>query len=281
MNKLLIVQLALVAGESMRGPPGARNHKEFRSFIDHCAAEQKTEDAISLVGMGRSQFPDLRRDAKLKYYRDFYCALRFTSKRAKTVLDVNMGTSDAPLFLLSLPNVESREIVAPDLHALSEETRRECQLGKHCVMENGLNVSLADFATWVPSKSYDVVLCNQVLEHVDNPHGFLKKLMRVGKTVVVSVPLEWRDKGVLPHKHHNIDIDRVREWAGEQEIYHFVSKEPVGKFRNRMIMIFRGAEEQSSDLSSMSWHNFFLEILKHVYTAVRRPLGSGLKQLKK
>ncbi len=40
-------------------------------------------------------------------------------------------------------------------------------------------------------KQFDKVLCSHTIEHVDDPHGFLKELMRIGKDVTIILPPLW------------------------------------------------------------------------------------------
>ncbi len=79
------------------------------------------------------------------------------------------------------------------------------------------------------SSSYDVVLCSEVLEHLERPEEALKELIRVSKKyVVLSVPHEpyfmlgnfLRGKNV---KRFGNDIDHVQHWTNKQ-FGRFVSK---------------------------------------------------------
>jgi hypothetical protein len=86
---------------------------------------------------------------------------------------------------------------------------------------------------------YDAVLCSQVLEHLHDPTTFLRKLLSVGNTVIISVPYLWQDESWARchHVSHNINITTVRRWAGRQVLHLFLSDDG-GTFR--LIMFFKG-----------------------------------------
>lgn len=48
-----------------------------------------------------------------------------------------------------------------------------------------------DFYKFNPSEKYDLVICNQVMEHVDDPAAFAQKLLSIGKVVIASVPYRY------------------------------------------------------------------------------------------
>jgi ubiquinone/menaquinone biosynthesis C-methylase UbiE len=67
--------------------------------------------------------------------------------------------------------------------------------------------------------SYDLVLCNEVLEHISNPHIAVKELLRVSKgTVIISVPHEpwFRLGNILSFTHitrFGNPIDHINHWS--------------------------------------------------------------------
>ena len=108
----------------------------------------------------------------------------------------------------------------------------------------------ADFYKWqnptgVP---YDLVICNQVLEHVSDPRTFLQKLIATTASTgftIVSVPYQWKPCGKqCGHVTHHIDLNMVQTWAQPyQPIHHAViteydSKKGIGK--QRIFAVFRG-----------------------------------------
>jgi hypothetical protein len=70
---------------------------------------------------------------------------------------------------------------------------------------------MADFYEYEPEHQFDLVLCNQVMEHVPDPASFAKKLLSIGKVVVASVPYMWHE-GTPGHVQHEIDMDTFLSW---------------------------------------------------------------------
>ena len=71
----------------------------------------------------------------------------------------------------------------------------------------------ADFFNFeVPAHigKYDLVLCNQVLEHVDDPAAFAKKLLEIGKVVIASVPHNWAPLTHLKNQEAGHKTDYIK-----------------------------------------------------------------------
>jgi hypothetical protein len=92
----------------------------------------------------------------------------------------------------------------------------------------------------IPEK-YDLVICSQVVEHIDEPAAFVKKLILMGKTSIISVPHQWPECGSnCGHKTHNIDLEMIKQWAAPyQPKHHMVIGDGAGKFSERLIVIFQ------------------------------------------
>lgn len=73
-----------------------------------------------------------------------------------------------------------------------------------------------DCRVWLPLP-VSVVLCLQVLEHVDDPHGFAQWLFAAADTaVILSVPWGW-PAGVTPgHIHDPVDAAVLYGWTGRR-----------------------------------------------------------------
>jgi hypothetical protein len=74
----------------------------------------------------------------------------------------------------------------------------------------------ADFYTWVPDRIYDVAICLQVLEHLDDPSTFVKKLFNTAKTVIVSVPYKWKPGTCKEHIQDPVDEKKLLSWTDRE-----------------------------------------------------------------
>lgn len=71
-----------------------------------------------------------------------------------------------------------------------------------------MKIYKVDFLSWKAPHRYDLVVCSQVLEHLSVEDGaarkFLQKLLRIGRTVIISVPYRWQDQDCKECHHKAI-----------------------------------------------------------------------------
>jgi 2-polyprenyl-3-methyl-5-hydroxy-6-metoxy-1,4-benzoquinol methylase len=128
---------------------------------------------------------------------------------------------------------------SPVLEALPSSKER-VTLDKVAVKSTpGVRHIVADFFTWTPDRTYDLVLCLQVLEHLDHPAPFLQKLFATGTNVIVSVPYRWK-KGVCKyHVQDPVTLAKVVGWAGGRKpVAHWIVKDA---HLQRLICLFNAA----------------------------------------
>jgi hypothetical protein len=101
---------------------------------------------------------------------------------------------------------------------------------------DGIHMIQADFYTWTPDRKYDVVLCLQVLEHLDKPKEFAQKLLQVGKTVIISVPYKWKEGSCKYHTQDPIDKSKLKGWVGREPDEDYVVTD---KGLERIICVYR------------------------------------------
>jgi hypothetical protein len=73
----------------------------------------------------------------------------------------------------------------------------------------------ANFLTWEPDRSYSVVTCLQVLEHIDDDHvhDFAERLRALAdELLIVSVPWRWPKGSCKYHRQDPVDHDKIRSW---------------------------------------------------------------------
>ncbi len=100
----------------------------------------------------------------------------------------------------------------------------------------GIRHVVADFLAWVPDKAYDLVLCLQVLEHLDAPAPFLQKLFATGHNVIVSVPYRWKKGLCKYHVQDPVTLSKLVGWAaGRKPVAHWIVED---NGRERLICLF-------------------------------------------
>ena len=157
----------------------------------------------------------------LVYYSYVDYIVRTVGRDAKTMIDV--GTAQCPYleWFDWIPTRVSFDIVEPyDSQTVT---------GIH---GDFLNYQFQD-------APYDIVTCLQVLEHVPNPQAFSRKLLEIGKTVIISVPYKWPKSAADDHIHDPVDEKKIRRWMGRDPSYFQIVQEPFrGKVGKRAIAIY-------------------------------------------
>jgi SAM-dependent methyltransferase len=110
----------------------------------------------------------------------------------------------------------------------------------------GVESITADFLKWEPGRSFDVVLCLQVLEHVPKVHEFAAKLMKTGRHVIVSVPYKWAPGSVRSHVHDPIDRAKFESWFPQKPDYFVIAREPLSRRNGQRIVAYFDAEAPGS-----------------------------------
>lgn len=96
---------------------------------------------------------------------------------------------------------------------------------------------VADFMDYRPPKGFDLVLCLQVLEHLEDPEVFARKLLATGRRVIISVPYRW-PAGLSPsHVQDPVDETMLNRWAGQTPVETHVVRDE----QERLVAVFQGA----------------------------------------
>lgn len=88
-----------------------------------------------------------------------------------------------------------------------------------------------DFFDWTPDRTYDIALCLQVLEHVEDARGFCDRLKATARQLVVSVPYNWPPGRVASHVHDPVDEEKLMGWMGLRPNFQMQVTEPFGPTR--------------------------------------------------
>ena len=103
---------------------------------------------------------------------------------------------------------------SPILERLSPSIERVClDIERIPGLPQGVRRITSDFMAWTPDKLYDVVVCLQVLQHIEDPKAFLQKLFQVGKTVVLCIPYQL-PQGMNAGRHAMLDEKSLYKWSG-------------------------------------------------------------------
>ena len=94
------------------------------------------------------------------------------------VLDVGCGDGSLMSLLIKEKNIEARGL------ELIEENVKKCIYKGLSVIEGNAETELHQF----PSQSFDFVILSQTLQAFYNPEKVLKDLLRIGKSVIISIP---------------------------------------------------------------------------------------------
>ncbi len=168
----------------------------------------------------------------MRYYDTlFYTTMQYGAD-AKSIIEV--GCASDP-FLKHLSWIDQRTCVAPYFVEYGKDS------GKY--LNTDIKKVTADFMEYeLPNdENFDLLLCNQVLEHVPNPAAFMKKLIASARTSIISVPYNWGDCGkTCNHKTNHITIDKLKKWSAPYvPVYHkIVEEEGSGGNRKRAIVVF-------------------------------------------
>ena len=94
------------------------------------------------------------------------------------VLDVVCGDGSLMSHLIKEKNIEVRGL------EIIEENVKKCIYKGLSVIEGNAETELHQF----PTKSFDFVILSQTLQAFYNPEKVLKDLLRIGKSVIISIP---------------------------------------------------------------------------------------------
>jgi SAM-dependent methyltransferase len=190
------------------------NKKRIKAFLPRIA-----KNTIKHL-YSRGAYHDKRRN--LLYYKAVNDLATRYGRTASSVIDI--GCMDAR-FVNSLNWISSR--VALDLHSIPITFRT-------------LNVKRirTDFLSFETSQKYDLVLCLQVLEHLDDPHAFAHKLLAIGHKVIISVPYKWPQGFCQYHVQDPVDEDKLMSWIQREWIEKVIVTESNGI--SRIVIVVEG-----------------------------------------
>lgn len=201
-----------------------RNIWDFKVMV----AYQRNADGQLVDENGRkASYWDQRKE--LVYYHALANCVRLIGNDAQSLLDVGSAGCKYLEWFDWIPDRASLDL-------------------KYATKAKGVRSIIHDFLTWEPDRTYDIVTCSQVLEHVPDVEAFAKKLLACGRRVLISVPHKWKAGAVKGHIHDPVDQDKVDEWFGRKPDYSMTVREP---FSAERLICFYNVEGAPLGLSQM------------------------------
>lgn len=161
-----------------------------------------------------------RRRSDLLYYQYFRFIVRCIGTDARSMIDVGSGNAPYLEWFDWIPRKVSVDLEVP----YSSKT------------VEGVAGNILDLTF---DETFDLCSCMQVLEHVPDPAPFARRLMELGKVVLISVPYKWPEGSNAGHVNDPVDLEKVTDWFGRSPDYHLVVREPfMGPKGARMFAIY-------------------------------------------
>jgi hypothetical protein len=152
-----------------------------------------------------------------KYYTEVQRLAKAYAPSGRQVIDVGALGAD---FLCRLEWFERR--VALDRRAMPQR--------------QGIETVTTDFMTYQPEGHFDLVLCLQVLEHLEEPGVFARRLLDVGRTVIISVPYKWPKEYCKYHVQDPVDEAKLESWTQREPIETIIVEDEGQK---RLIAVYQ------------------------------------------
>jgi hypothetical protein len=94
-----------------------------------------------------------------------------------------------------------------------------------------------NFLNWSLTDSFDLTVCLQVLEHLEEVVPFARKLRQTCYILVVSVPYKWPAGYCKWHRQDPVDLPKLVQWLGQPPL-EFTIANDCGA--DRLVGVFRG-----------------------------------------
>jgi 2-polyprenyl-3-methyl-5-hydroxy-6-metoxy-1,4-benzoquinol methylase len=133
----------------------------------------------------------------LRYYREAVEMARTEAPDATSVVDVGSGGCQ---YITWIDWASFKVSIDPDAPCIA----------------SGVTAIKKDFMEIEEGSHYDLALCLQVLEHIEDPKPFAMKLMRTARIVVISVPYKWKRGETPGHVNDPIDEAKLEGWTGSK-----------------------------------------------------------------
>jgi SAM-dependent methyltransferase len=145
------------------------------------------------------------------YYKSLFQFVSVAGDEAKSIIDVGSASARYISWFGWIPNRTMLDFKIP-------------------TKPDGIECLEIDFEDFEPDQLFDLVLCCQVLEHVDDPIRFCNKLKSIARRLIVTVPYKWL--GNAPgHIHDPVDEEKLFGWMGVSPNNQQIVPEPFRESR--------------------------------------------------
>ena len=151
----------------------------------------------------------MRQRQDLLYYQYFRYMIRCLGPQAGSIVDVGSGNMPYLEWFDWIPERVSIDINVP----YSSDAVRGIR---------------GDIFKLSFERPFDICTCLQVLEHISDPAPFARRLLELGRIVLVSVPYCWPKGTTKWHVQDPVDLEKLSGWFGRPPNYHQLVQEPFG-----------------------------------------------------
>jgi len=156
----------------------------------------------------------------LVYYQAIDFIVRCVGVDAKSIIDVGSGNCPYLEWFHWIDRKVSIDIKAP-------------------YSSDKVEAIVANILDYEFQEKFDIGLCLQVLEHINDPTPFARRLLELSDRLVVSVPYKWPEGKTTGHVQDPVDKAMLEKWFGRPANYTVIINEPLGGAKGRrLIAIF-------------------------------------------
>ena len=126
------------------------------------------------------------------YYKAIYQYVAVVAHEADSIIDVGSGGTGYLSWFDWVPNKTALDFKIPR-------------------KQPGIETIEMDFFQFHPTRKYDLGLCLEVLEHLEDPTSFCTKLKDICKGLIITVPYKWLG-GAPGHIQDPVDEEKLFSW---------------------------------------------------------------------
>ena len=109
------------------------------------------------------------------------------------------------------------------------------------IQELGINFIQDSIYTYTPNRTYDIALCLQTLEHLDDPALAFQKVLGMSKYSIISLPYKWEPdyEDGSNHSQHLVDENIIQQWSNKEPIESYKESESSKPDLVRIINLYK------------------------------------------